>query len=132
MQDTDMTAQTQKDIEQLTALNLQYLSNDQNSNVAAYDKMLHAKFTASLADLKIYNRKDFLAMIAQPRPFTDLHHTDLQIDLIDNVALVHGIAHFKVKGVAGQARYTDEYMRSGDGWTCIGANVIGETPNASV
>ena len=65
------TAQIEEDMKALSKLNLDYLSSDQNSNVARYEEFLAPEFTASLPDYNLYDRKSFLAMIAKPRPFTN-------------------------------------------------------------
>lgn len=115
------------DLRELARLNHDYLASDQNSDVARYEEFLAPEFTASLPDFNIYDRKSFLEMISRPRPFTDLQCHDVQITLIENVALVH--ARVTLKSLTGElkhGRYTDEYLRRGGKWWCIGANVISE------
>ena len=115
------------DREILMKLNADYLSSDQNSNVARYEEFLAPEFTASLPDYKIYDRRSFLDMIAKPRPFTDLECYDVQITIIGDVALVHAGMSFKtLKGGMKHGRYTDEYLKRDGVWKCIGANVIAE------
>lgn len=121
------TAQIEEDMKALSKLNLDYLSSDQNSNVARYEEFLAPEFTASLPDYNLYDRKSFLAMIAKPRPFTNLECSDVQITLLGDVALVHARMSLKtLKGEAKHGRYTDEYQRRDGKWMCIGANVIAE------
>jgi ketosteroid isomerase-like protein len=116
-----------EDMKTLTQLNLDYLSSDQNSNVARYEEFLAPEFTASLPDYKLYDRKSFLAMIAKPRPFTNLECYDVQITLLGDVALGHARMSLKThKGEVKHGRYTDEYQRRDGKWMCIGANVIAE------
>jgi hypothetical protein len=119
--------QTKLDLEELSRLNQDYLSCDQNSNVARYEEFLAPEFTASLPDFNIYERTAFLDMIAKPRPFTDLRCSDVQITLLGDVALVH--ARMTLRALSGElkhGRYTDEYQRRDGKWWCIGANVIAE------
>jgi ketosteroid isomerase-like protein len=119
--------QRRKDLEELTKLNSDYLSSDQNSNVKRYDEFLAPEFTASLPDYNIYDREAFLDMIAKPRPFTDLKCSDLQITLLGDVALCHARLTLKtLKGELKHGRYTDEYQKRDGKWWCIGANVISE------
>jgi ketosteroid isomerase-like protein len=123
-EDTESRA---KDLETLTKLNADYLNSDQNSDVARYEEFLAPEFTASLPDLKLYDRKAFLDMIATPRPFSDLKCHDLQITLLGDVALVHAAMSLRnLKGELKHGRYTDEYQRRNGIWMCIGANVISE------
>lgn len=122
-----MSSQYEQDLKTLMQLNLDYLSSDQNSNVARYEEFLAAEFTASLPDYNIYDRKAFLDMIGKKRPFIDLECSDVQITLLGDVALVHARMTLKtLKGVKKEGRYTDEYQRINGKWMCIGANVISE------
>jgi ketosteroid isomerase-like protein len=121
------TEQEKQDVEELGRLNQDYLSSDQNSDVARYEEFLAPEFTASLPDYNIYGRKAFLDMIGKPRPFTELKCSDVQITLLGDVALVH--ARMTLRTLAGElkhGRYTDEYQRRDGKWWCIGANVIAE------
>ncbi|HEY1920181.1 MAG TPA: hypothetical protein VGH27_31805 [Streptosporangiaceae bacterium] len=89
----------------LLLLNDDYIHSDQNSDVARYQEFLAEDFTATLPDLVFRNRQDFLDLIAQPRPFTDL--TLLKDD-----------------GQQREALYTDTYQRRGDGWMCVAGEVV--------
>src|ERR1700749_3842130 len=128
-----MPSQHEEDLRTLNQLNMDYLSSDQNSNVARYEEFLAPEFTASLPDFNIYDRKTFLEMIAKPRPFTDLECSDVQITLLSDIALVHARMTLKtLKGVTKEGRYTDEYQRRDGKWWCIGANVIAENITADM
>lgn len=61
----------------LAHLNADYIASDQNSDVARYDQILAEDYTATLPDLVFRNRQQFLDLIAQPRPFTDLQAHDV-------------------------------------------------------
>jgi hypothetical protein len=123
----DDDKQRRDDLKVLEDLNMQFLTNDQTSNVAGFETFLARGFTASLADLKLYERQEFLDLIAKPRPFTELAQTDLRIDLFGDVALVHGTVTFRMRdGVLGHARYTDAWQRQGGRWMCIGSNVTAD------
>ena len=121
------TAAREDDLRELETLNAAYLASDQNSDVTRYEEFLAPEFTASLPDFEIYGRQAFLDMIAKPRPFTGLQCQNVQITLIENVALVH--ARMTLRTLSGElrhGRYTDEYMKRAGKWWCIGANVIAE------
>ena len=113
-----MTIPTREDdLRELMALNTDYLASDQNSDVARYEEFLAPEFTASFLDYNIYSRAAFLAMIARPRPFTDLACHDVHITLIGDVALVH--ARMTLRTFSGElrhGRYTDEYLRRDGRW----------------
>lgn len=64
-------------------------ASDQNGDVARYRELLAEDFTASLPDLKLRDKVEFLAMMAEPRPFTDLTAHDVTIRLLGDFAIVH-------------------------------------------
>ena len=68
---TDITS-AHRDLEILTQLNEDYLASDQNGDVQRYGEMLAEDFTASLPDLLLRDKKQFLRLMAAPRPFTEL------------------------------------------------------------
>jgi hypothetical protein len=117
----------EEDMAVLHQLNRDYLRSDQNSDVARYQEFLAPEFTASLPDYELYDRAAFLALIAKPRPFTDLACQDVRITLLGDVALVHARMTLRtLRGELKRGRYTDEYQRRDGKWLCIGANVISE------
>ena len=56
----------------MTQLNEDYLASDQNGDVQRYGEMLAEDFTASLPDLLLRDKKQFLKLMAAPRPFIEL------------------------------------------------------------
>ena len=68
---TDITS-AHRDLEILTQLNEDYLASDQNGDVQRYGEMLAEDFTASLPDLVLRDKKQFLKLMAAPRPFIEL------------------------------------------------------------
>ena len=119
------TDSAQNDLKILTQLNKDYLAADQNGDVVCYGQMLAEDFTASLPDLLLRDKKQFLEMIAAPRPFTELTAYDVMIRLLGDFAIIHGRFTFKtIDGVQHQGRYTDDYHRRDGKWVCVAANVI--------
>ena len=109
----------------LAQLNADYIASDQNSDVARYDQILAEDYTATLPDLVFRDRQQFLDLIAQPRPFTDLQAHDVQIRILGDFALIHGrVTYTTLDGVKREARYTDDYQRRNGKWLCIAANVV--------
>ena len=120
-------AGARRDAELLAQLNSDYLNSDQASDVDRYEEILADDFTASLPDLMLYDRQEFLAMIALPRPFTELQAHDVQIRLLGDLALIHARITFRsLDGVQRQGRYTDDWQRRDGKWLCVAANVIAE------
>src|ERR1700760_2734925 len=97
----------EEDMAVLHQLSRDYLRSDQNSDVARYQEFLAPEFTASLPDYELYDRAAFLALIAKPRPFTDLQCQDVQIALLGDVALVHARMTLRtLRGELKHGRYT--------------------------
>ena len=105
--------------------NNDYIHSGQNSDVARYDEFIAEDFTATLPDLVFRNRQEFLDLIAQPRPFTDLTLQDLKVRIVGDVALLHGRVSYTTKhdGMQHEALYTDTYQRRDGEWTCIAGEV---------
>jgi ketosteroid isomerase-like protein len=117
----------QRDIEILTQLNTDYLASDQNGDVRRYEQILAEDFMASLPDFRLRDKKQFLEMMAEPRPFTDLKADDVKIRVLGDFAIIHAHMTFKtMDGVQRQGRYTDDYQRRDGEWLCVAANVIAE------
>ena len=122
------TTTNQEDLEILRVLNQNYLSFDEHSNIEGYETLLADDFMASLADFEIYNKEQFLGMIAEPRPFTELNAHDVQIRILGDFALVHARMTYRTKidGRLRYGRYTDDYQKRNGKWVCIAGNVIAE------
>jgi ketosteroid isomerase-like protein len=79
-----------------------------------------------LPDLVFRNRQEFLDLIAQPRPFTDLALLNVTVRIVGDVALLHGRVTYTTKddGQQREALYTDTYQRREQGWMCIAGEVV--------
>jgi ketosteroid isomerase-like protein len=121
------TTNTQRDLEILTQLNADYLASAQYGDVQRYEQILAEDFRASLPDFLLRDKKQFLEMIAAPRPFTELKADDVRIRLLGDFAIIHAHMTFKTAdGVRRQGRYTDDWQRRDGKWLCVAANVIAE------
>jgi len=82
---------------------------------------------SSLPDCLLRNKKQFLEMMAAPRPFTELKMDDVRIRLLRDFATIHSHMTFRTKdGVLRQGRYTDDCKQRDGKWLCVAANVIAE------
>lgn len=121
------TTNTQSDLEILMQLNADYLASDQNGDVQRYEQILAEDFMSSLPDFLLRDKKQFLEMMAAPRPFTELKADDVRIRLLDDFAIIHAHMTFKTAdGIQRQGRYTDDWQRRDGKWLCVAANVIAE------
>ena len=112
----------------LLKLNDDYIHCDQHSDVARYEEFLAEDFTASLPDLVFRNRKEFLDLIAQPRPFTGLTLLNVTVRVLGDVALLHGRVRYTTKhdGRQREALYTDTYQRRDRQWMCVAGEVVAQ------
>jgi hypothetical protein len=107
------TTNTKSDLEILTRLNADLLASAQNGDVRRYEQIPAEDFIASLPDFLLRDKKQFLDMMAAPRPFTELKAD----------------AHMTLRtadGVQRQGRYTDDWQRRDGKWLCVAANAYWE------
>ena len=81
----------------------------------------------SLPDFLLRDKKQFLDMVAAPRPFTELKADEVRM-LLGDFAIIH--AHMTLRtadGVQRQGRYTDDYQRRHGKWLCVAATAFWET-----
>ena len=112
----------------LRKLNDDYIHSDQHGDVARYEEFLAEDFTASLPDLVFRNRKEFLDLIVQPRPFTGLTLLNVTVRVLGDVALLHGRVRYTTThdGRAREALYTDTYQRRDRQWVCVAGEVVAQ------
>lgn len=110
----------------LRDLNDRYIDSDQNGDVATYETFLADDFTATLPDLVLRNRAEFLELIAQPRPFTGLTLEHVDVRILGDVALMQGRVTYVTThdGVTREALYTDTYQRRDGRWLCVAGEVV--------
>ena len=66
------TTNTKSDLEILTQLNADFVVSAQNGDVRRFEQILAEDFMASQPDFLLRDKKQFLDMMAAPRPFTEL------------------------------------------------------------
>ena len=121
------TTNTKSDLEILTQLNADFLASVQNGDVRRFEQILAEDFMASLPDFLLRDKKQFLDMMAAPRPFAELKADEVRIRLLGDFAIIH--AHMTLRtadGVQRQGRYTDDWQRRDGKWLCVGANALWE------
>jgi hypothetical protein len=94
------TTNTKSDLEILTQLNADFLASVRNGDVRFFEQILAEDFTASLPDLLLRDKNQFLDMMAAPRQFTELK--------------------------ADEVRYSDDWQRRDGKWLCVAANTFWE------
>ncbi len=115
-------AQSDHDI--LDALNTDYINSVQHSDVKRFDEILAPEFYCSNPDGSLVDRAAFLKQTAQPVAIKNLKAEDVMIRVIGNTAIIHARTSFvKPDGTPGHGRYTDVWMRHGESWLAVSAQV---------
>src|SRR3954451_12833552 len=78
-----------KDIEELTALNRDYIASVQNSDVKRFDEILAQDFYCSNSDKSLVDRAGFLKQTAVPVTIRNLEAHDVRIRIMGDFAIIH-------------------------------------------
>lgn len=112
------------DRETLAALNRDYISSVQHSDVRRFDEILAAEFYCSNPDGSIVDRQGFLEQTARPVAISGLEARDVIIRLFGDVAIIHARTTYTLPdGRAGAGRYTDIWARQDGVWLAVAAHV---------
>lgn len=122
---TAAAQRTQSDHDILFALNADYISSVQHSDVKRFDEILSDEFYCSNPDGSLVDRAAFLRQTAKPVTITNLRAEDVLIRMIDDdTAIIHARTVFtRPDGSAGGGRYTDVWARQGGRWLAVSAHV---------
>ncbi len=111
------------DHDALFALNEDYIRSVQTGDVAWFDEMLADDFRASVGTTYL-DREAFLAQTALPVTISNLAARDVEIRVMGDVGIVHARTTYRtLDGEDRSGRYTDVWVREGDGWRAVAAHV---------
>ena len=123
MQSTTSTA-ARTDLEELLALNADYITSVQHSDVRRFDEILADDFLASNPDGSLVDRAQFLAQTAQPVTIADLAALDVRVRILRDVAIIHArTSYTTASGEHRNGRYTDVWARRDGRWQAVAAHV---------
>jgi len=112
------------DLEQLTALNRDYVASVQNGDVARFDAILAPDFLCSNPDGSLVDKRQFLEQTARPVTITGLTATDVRIRILGDVAIIHAATSYTTAGgEQRRGRYTDVWARREGRWLAVSAHV---------
>ena len=112
------------DIDELTALNRDFVASVQNSDVRRFDEILAPEFYCSNPDKSLVDRAAFLEQTAKPVAIKNLRAHDVKIRIMGDFAIIHARTTYSyLDGRAGQGRYTDIWARRDGRWLCVAAQV---------
>ena len=113
-----------KDIEELTALNRDYVASVQNSDVKRFDEILAEDFYCSNPDKSLVDRAAFLKQTANPVAIKNLRAEDVKIRILGDFAIIHARTSYTTPdGQEAHGRYTDCWVRQGGKWLAVSAHV---------
>jgi ketosteroid isomerase-like protein len=113
-----------KDIDELAALNRDYVASVQNSDVKRFDQILAAEFYCSNPDKSLVDRAAFLKQTAQPVAIRNLRAHDVKIRVMGDFAIIHAATSYTTpEGKEASGRYTDCWARQNGKWLAVSAHV---------
>ena len=112
------------DLDELTALNRDYVAAVQNSYVRRFDEILAQDFYCSNPDKSLVDRAAFLKQTAVPVTIRNLQAHDVRIRVMGDFAIIHASTSFTTAdGQQAHGRYTDCWARQNGHWLAVSAHV---------
>jgi ketosteroid isomerase-like protein len=113
-----------KDIDELTVLNRDYVASVQNSDVKRFDEILADDFYCSNPDKSLVDRPGFLKQTAVPVTIRNLRADNVKIRVMGDFAIIHGrTSYTTADGQQAFGRYTDCWARQSGHWLAVSAHV---------
>ncbi len=114
----------QSDLDQLVALNRDYIDAVQHGDVGRFDEILAEDFLCSNPDGSLVDKQQFLEQTARPVTISDLSVQDVRVRILGDVAIVHARTSFTTAtGEQRRGRYTDVWVRRDGTWLAVSAHV---------
>ena len=79
-----------KDLDELAALNCDYVASVQNGDVKRFDQILAQDFYCTNPDKSLVDRAAFLKQTAVPVTIRNLIADDVKIRILGDFAIIHG------------------------------------------
>jgi ketosteroid isomerase-like protein len=112
------------DLDELKALNADYIDSVQHSDVGRFDQILAEDFLCSNPDGSLINRRQFLDQTARPVAISNLSAEDVQIRILGDVAIIHARTRYSLaNGELRGGRYTDVWAKRHGRWLAVSAHV---------
>ena len=112
------------DLEQLTALNRDYVPAVQNCFVRGLNEILAPEFYCSNPDKTLVDRAAFLEQTARPIAIRNLHAHDVNIRIMGDFAIIHAATSYTTAdGQQATGRYTDCWAKQNGRWLAVSAHV---------
>ena len=116
-------ANTQRDLDTLTALNRDFTTSVQKGDVKRFEEILADDFMMSTPGGSLLDKAEYLRLTAQPVTISGLVAEDVRIRLLGDFAIIH--ARFnsrRADSTQRRGRYTDNYARRDGSWVAVSAH----------
>src|SRR5215470_11929431 len=111
------------DINELTALNREFIASTQHSDVKRFNEILAPEFYCSKPDKSLVDRAAFLEQTAQPAAIKNLQAHDVKIRIMGDFAIIHGAFSYTTPdGQQAHGRYTDFWVKQNGKWLAVSAH----------
>ena len=108
----------------LRRLNEQYVAASLAGDVEWYRSHLAEDFVCIESDGSVLDKAAFLRMTARGSDLAEYRLDEVDVRFYGDVALVRATGSWRTKqGVAGMSRYLDVYVRAGDEWKAVSAQI---------
>jgi len=112
------------DIDELTALNRDYVASVQNSDVKRFNEILAQDFYCTNPDKSLVDRAAFLRQTALPVRIRNLTAEEVKIRVLGDFAIIHARTSYTTPdGQHAYGRYTDCWARQNGKWLAVSAHV---------
>lgn len=114
----------QSDLEQLIALNRDYIHSVQHGDVTRFKAILAEDFLCSNPDGSLVDKTQFLEQTARPVTISGLEAHDVRVRILGDVAIIHARTSYVTPGGEQRSgRYTDVWARREGRWLAVSAHV---------
>jgi ketosteroid isomerase-like protein len=115
---------TRTDLDELVALNADYIQSVQHGDVRRFDEILADDFLASNPDGSLVDKQQFLEQTARPVTISGLSTSDVRVRILGDVAIIHArTSYTTADGQVRNGRYTDIWARRDGRWLAVAAHV---------
>ena len=119
-----MSNGTERDQARLRQLNEQYIDAVMQANVNWYQQHLAEDFVCIDSEGTVFDKPAFLAHTSRGPYVANYKLEDVTVRIYGETALVQATGLFTRKdGAPGMCRYIDVYVRSGDDWKVVSAQI---------
>jgi ketosteroid isomerase-like protein len=119
---SDTTKRT--DLDQLMALNRDYVDSVQRGDVARFEMILAEDFLCSNPDGSLVDKRQFLEQTARPVSISRLTPQDVIVRVMGDLAILHArTSYLTASGEQRHGRYTDVWARREGSWLAVSAHV---------